>query len=102
MISQIIFIFSLVLEVIFLLVFVSYILKYLRQYNEKVDPYTKVTLILLGVSFFIQILRLPIVICELIFESSSPDSRFHEWWIENRTFITKDILSVIVFIHGNV
>ena len=66
MIDDIFFIVCMVLELISLIFFVVYVSYYFRNYKEKVDSYTKWTLILLGVSITFQMGRLPLKIMELI------------------------------------
>ena len=51
MIEDIFYIVFLVLEVAVLSFFIYYIARYFKQYQEKADPYTKTTLILLALSF---------------------------------------------------
>ena len=73
MFSDIIFIVSLILEVCVLAVFINYTVKYLKQYHEKVDPYTKSTLILLTISMLIQLLRIPLTILKMVDETIVTD-----------------------------
>jgi hypothetical protein len=101
MLSDIIFIISLVLEVLVLLVFINYTYKYLRQYHEKVDPYTKSTLILLTISMFIQLLRIPLTILKLVYENiDDPNANYSKWYVES-TATRVQILNAIVVMHGN-
>ncbi len=101
MYEDIVYIIFLVLEVAVLIFFTYYIAKYFKQYQEKVDPYTKVTLALLALSFVFQFIRLPLKILQLIYETNQdPDSSFNIWYKENLNNMGIAI-RVIVFCHGN-
>lgn len=101
MYEDIVYMVFLVLEVAVLIFFIYYIAKYFKQYQEKVDPYTKTTLILLVFSFLFQFMRLPLKIMQIISESNpDSDSSFNLWYKESLNNITIAI-KVIVFCHGN-
>ena len=101
MIEDIFYIVFLVLEVAVLSFFIYYMARYFSQYQEKVDPYTRATLILLVVSFIFQLIRLPLKVLEMISEND-PDlnSSFNIWYEENHDNM-KIVLKVIIFCHGN-
>ena len=69
------------LEVLVLIFFIRYIIQYMRQYHEIVDPFTKWTLILLSISFAFQICRLPLIIMRLAYENSSDDD-YDQWYLQ--------------------
>lgn len=101
MLTDILFIISQVLELLVLAIFIKYTLKYFAQYQEKVDPYTKSTLILLTLSLCAQMLRIPLTILKMIYETETDkDSSFSRWYLESQdTRLT--LSSIIVFLHGN-
>ena len=84
MISDILFIISLSLECLLLIFLIKYTIKYFKQYQEKVDKYTKWTLILLSVAMFFQVLRMPNSIINIALEViDDPSSPFTVWANEN-------------------
>jgi hypothetical protein len=60
MLVDIVSLIFLCLEVFVLVFFIVYIGRYYKQYQEKVDPYTRATLLLLSLSFLFQFLRIPV------------------------------------------
>ena len=81
MIEDIFYIVFLVLEVAVLSFFIYYIARYFKQYQEKADPYTKMTLILLALSFVFQLMRLPLKVLDMVSESDpDPNSSFNTWY----------------------
>ena len=77
--DDILFIICLFLELVCLIFFIVYITIYFRNYREKVDSYTKSTLIMLAVSITVQMARLPLKIMELIHEADQ-DASFRIWF----------------------
>jgi hypothetical protein len=101
MIEDIFYIVFLVLEVAVLSFFIYYIASYFKQYEEKVDPYTRTTLILLVLSFLFQLIRLPLKVLDMINENNpDPNSSFNKWYEENHNNMNI-ALKVIIFCHGN-
>ena len=58
----------LVIELAVLVLFIIYIARYYKQYQEKVDPYTRGTLFLLTLSFVFQFMRIPVWVIEKVHE----------------------------------
>lgn len=97
--DDILFIICLFLELVCLIFFVVYITIYFRNYKEKVDSYTKSTLIMLAVSITVQMGRLPLKIMELIHQSDQ-DTSYRTWFDQHKPVISQ-IINVIIFVHGN-
>ena len=97
--DDIFFIICLFLELVCLIFFVVYITIYFRNYKEKVDSYTKSTLIMLAVSITVQMGRLPLKIMELIHHSDQ-DASYRTWFDQHKPVISQ-IINVIIFVHGN-
>ena len=97
--DDILFIVCLFLELVCLIFFIVYITIYFRNYKEKVDIYTKSTLIMLAISITFQMGRLPLKIMDLIHESDQ-DASFRIWFDKHKSEIAQ-IINVIVFVHGN-
>jgi hypothetical protein len=100
MYDDIIYIVVLILEVAVFIFFTVYIFRYFKTYHETIDPYTKLSLMLLSVSFIFQFMRLPIKVLELIDEYSEPGDRYFQWYLNNEPTLNQ-IVNIIVFCHGN-
>lgn len=97
--DDLLFIICLFLELVCLIFFIVYITIYFKNYKEKVDRYTKSTLIMLAVSITVQMGRLPLKIMELVHETDK-DASFRIWFDQHKPVIGQ-IINVIVFVHGN-
>lgn len=98
MLAESIFIGFLTIEVIVLLVFVVYTVKYIRQSREAVDPYTKWTLTLLCCSMTFQVCRIPIIVMTMVYSGSGNN---YDNWYENNVQSIGDIETAIIFFHAN-
>ncbi len=88
MLDDLLFIVTLTLEFVVLIFFIKYTIKYFRQYQEIVDPYTRWTLILLLISLLLQLCRIPVSGINIALElDEDPNSAFRKWFQENKSFI---------------
>lgn len=102
LISDILFIVSLGLESLLLIFFIKYTVRYLKQYQEKVDVYTKWTLILLSLAMCCQIMRMPFSILNITVTTIDDGNNSFTMWVNENTPKLQRLQTLIIFMHGNI